>query len=122
MHRYAKILIVVLAAPLALDTMSCTTGGCYWTQNNFKVMPAESCVHLIHDVCGNSSIVLENDCAEALVVQQRPGDAASNPLTIESGSSGTVIVTDFTDKKGHVSIPAQLGSTDVVISWDIGWQ
>jgi len=122
MHRYAQCLIVVLTAPLALGITSCTSGGCYWTQNDFKVTPAESCVQLVHDVCGNSSIVLENHCPEALVIQKRPGDAGSDSLTIQSGSSGTVIVTDFTDKNGHVSIPAQLGSTDVVLSWDIGWQ
>jgi len=71
-------------------------------------------------VCGNTSIELQNNCSEALVVQQRVGDAGTDPVTIKPGGSDTVVVLYFTDKNRHVSIPAQLGSTNVVLSWDIG--
>jgi hypothetical protein len=38
----------------------------------------------------------------------------------EWAGHAAVLVLYFTDKSGHVSIPAQLGSVDVELSWDIG--
>jgi hypothetical protein len=72
-------------------------------------------------VCGESSIELQNNCSEALVVEQRVGDAGADPVTIKPGTKGSVMVMHFTDENKHVSIPAHLGSTDLVLSWDIGW-
>lgn len=113
-------LLIVVTVALSLGIASCSPGGCYWTQDNFTVTPAENCIQLIHDVCGNTDIKLSNNCSETLVVQQGDGDAGADSVTIEPGTSDTVMVLHFTDKNGHVSIPAQLGSTNVVLSWDIG--
>jgi hypothetical protein len=95
-------------------------GGCYWTQQNFQVAPPESCIHSQYQSCdANNSLTLQNGCADPLVVNYSQTDGGESPVTVAPGASAEFVVAPFVTGGTHVSIPATLGTTAIVISYDV---
>jgi hypothetical protein len=113
--------LLVLAALL----QSCAPGGCYDHQKHFSIAPAEPCLQPEPDVCDatGGTLTLRNGCSEALVVAYGTTDAGLAPVTIAPGARGSVNVSPFmgpwVGDTRHVSFPAELGPTAIVISYDV---
>jgi hypothetical protein len=120
--RMKTPLLAVSIASLAaaVELAACGGGGCPWKQVNFQVAPPESCVTTQYSTCDdNNSVTLQNGCSVSLVVDYN-ADSGLSPLTIAPGSSQFISVLHFVSNGGtHIAIPATLGSTSIVISYDI---
>jgi len=97
----------------------CATGGCYAKQRNFTVSPSEGCLQPIFDVCDYSSIELQNTCSDALVVDTTAAPPGTSAQTIAPGARAELMANAFQEGNGHFRVPAKLGATPIVISWDV---
>ena len=119
------ILFVVCACALL---PGCLGGGCYDTQKNFQVTPAESCIEPVFDVCDAQAdwLTVKNNCADPLVILKNPGadsGASQGEVTVAAGAKDQIYCASFTDTSNsglwHVAIPARLGNTAITITFDI---
>jgi hypothetical protein len=110
--------VLFFGIPLVLHASACG-GGCYWAQKNYKVTPPERCVQTNYDVCDATQwVTLKNGCTDPLVIEPIQPDAGA-AVTIAPGSSQLISVQRFADAAGHVQIPALLGTTAIVIAYDV---
>lgn len=98
--------------------VGCALGGCYTKQVNFTVSPSEGCLQPIFDVCDQSSIKLQNNCSDALVVDTSTAPAGTAIQTIVAGAREELMAGAFREGAAHFRVPAKLGATPIVISWD----
>lgn len=116
--RVGAFAVVFCGIPLAIHALACG-GGCYWAQKNYQVTPPESCVQTNYDVCdATQQVTLKNACTAPLVVEPSQPDAGA-AVTIAPGTSQVIIVQRYANAAGHVQIPALLGATPIVISYDV---
>jgi hypothetical protein len=106
---------------LHLETAACSPGGgCYWHQTNFQVTPPESCVQTAFQTCdATDSVTLVNGCSDTLVVDYSDTDSGLSTATLAPGTQQQIIVRPFVSNGQHVRIPATLGTTTIVISYDV---
>ncbi len=122
---------LLFAACIVTLFPGCLGGGCYATQENFRVTPTESCIQPVFDVCDAQagSLTVRNNCADPLVVldssvgDSGAGGTSQADITIEPGAKDEIECAPFTDSSNsglwHVTIPAVLGTTSIVITFDI---
>ena len=99
--------------------VGCALGGCQWQQSNFSMSPSESCLEPIFDVCDQSSIKLQNNCSDALVVDTTSAPPGTAAQTIAPGARAELMAGAFQVSTGHFRVPATLGATPIVLSWDV---
>jgi len=129
--RFPISTVLLLAACTVTLFPGCIGGGCYATQENFRVTPAESCVEPVFDVCDAQagSIAVRNNCADPLVILDNSGGdsgvggTSQADVTIAPGAKVEIDCAAFTNSSNsglwHVTIPAVLGTTSVTITFDI---
>ncbi len=123
--------VLLLAACAITLFPGCLGGGCYATQENFRVTPTESCIQPVFDVCDAQagSLTVRNNCSDPLVIlgnsggDSGVGGTSQADVTIAPGAKVEIDCTPFTDSSNnglwHVTIPAALGTAAVVITFDI---
>jgi hypothetical protein len=64
--------------------------------------------------------MLQNGCTDPLVIDYSQTEAGKASLTIAPGATTEVLVVSaFVTGGSHVTIPATLGTTAIVISYDV---
>jgi hypothetical protein len=123
--------VIVFAACALTSFPGCIGGGCYATQENFRVTPAESCIEPVYDVCDAEAgtMTVRNNCSDPLVVLNNSGGdsgvggTSQADVTIAPGAKVEIDCAPFTNSSNsglwHVTIPAVLGTTSVTITFDI---
>src|SRR5690242_10857751 len=117
--------IGLVAAATALD--GC--GGCIDDASAVTITPAERCLTVFAGqsatdptVCGDPDLTIKNSCSDALVLPAATDGSAS--ITIAAGASGTYQPPASAAKAGSngngtYTIDAQLGTTPIVIAFDV---
>jgi hypothetical protein len=125
-------------ATCALTQLPACGGGCYATQQNFLVTPAESCIQPVLDVCQAQGgwLTLQNSCSDNLTILNPLGDAGASNIGVPDASAANAFPTDVviapgtkvqfdaspfskTSESGSrfVTIPAVLGATSITITY-----
>jgi hypothetical protein len=118
----SSITALLVACPITV--VGCSPGGgCYWHQTHFQVSPPESCVQTNYDVCNASHwVTVINSCTQNVVITYSQTDSGISNVTIAPGTKQLINTSPFatTGPNGwHIQIPATLGTTSIVISYDV---
>ena len=122
-------LAAAVAAVIATQPACFTQGGCNSRAQNLQVTPAESCLQPSADVCDAQTgwLRVHNGCADPLVVDYsgvdggtlNPDGTHTDSVTVAPGASEQLNIHAFDDGRGDIHVPAKLGATAIVISYQV---
>jgi len=115
-----KTFLFAAVSSTILASFELACGGCYAGAEDVRV-EGTSCVRAQPSEeigCGDSIVIVENGCAEALTFNGNSDGGVPRSVTVAAGSTNEVTSSARTRTDGtRVVVEGKVGSTDVVLSW-----